>query len=399
MVTLEEAQSILKCHVKRIDDTEECGLIESLGRITGEGLAARTDQPPFPRSPLDGYAVYAQDTYGASKDGPAKLKVVGELLAGDRAVHGICPGQAVRIMTGAPLPPGADAVVRQEDTDYGEEQVRICRSVKPYKNYCFQGEDFKAGDMLIQAGETMDTARVALAACMGYDKIMVRKRPNIALLTTGSELRGPGENLKQGEVYDANRYLVEARLREWGIVPSYTGTVEDDVRKAAGCLAHLCREADLVITTGGVSVGKKDIMHEVVRRLFAARLFWRVKLKPGSPAMASLYKDTLIISLSGNPFGAAAGMELLVRPVLHHMTGDRRLKTARMPGVMEEDFPKGGGLRRFVRASVRSGKVSIPSGSHSSGALRSMKDCNCLIDIPADNQGLCKGDSVWVIRL
>ncbi|MCB7522119.1 molybdopterin molybdotransferase MoeA [[Clostridium] hylemonae] len=399
MVTLEEAQRILNAHVKQTEGTKECSLSEALGRRIGEDLAARTDQPPFPRSPLDGYAVRAGDIRGACAQNPAVLNVAGELPAGVPAVQSLGPGQAVRIMTGAPIPEGADAVIRQEDTDYGEEKVQIYRSVKPCENICFQGEDYRAGTHVIRNGERMDAVNIALAAGMGYERVRVKKKPAVAVLTTGSELQEPGRPLKPGAVYDSNRYLVEARLREWGITPFYAGRIEDDAGKAAGCLAGISKEADLIITTGGVSVGRMDIMHDVIERLGAERLFWRVKLKPGSPAMASVYEGAVIISLSGNPFGAAAGMELLVRPALYHMTGDSALAPVRQQAVMENGFPKKSGSRRFVRAVWASGMVRVPEGSHSSGSLSSMKGCNCLIDIPAGNEGLCKGDSVWIILL
>lgn len=399
MVTLEEALKLLKENVKKPEQTEEVGLMEALGRSLAEDLCSCTDQPPFPRSPLDGYAICAQDIAEASGEHPAVLNVCGELLAGDKAVKRLNRGQAVRIMTGAPIPDGADAVVRQEDTDYGEKRVHIYRSVKAYENYCFQGEDFKEGEKLLSCNEILNAAHIALAAGMGHEKIRVKKRPKIAVITTGSELQEPGHTLMPGQIYNSNRYLAEARLREWKMVPFSVVRIEDEAEEAAAHLLQTVRQADLVITTGGVSVGKKDIMHEVLERIHADKLFWKLQMKPGSPVLASVYEGTGIISLSGNPFGAAVGLEVLVRPVLYHMTGEEQLKSVRTQAVMGDEFRKKSKMRRFVRAILKSGTVYVPSGSHSSGALSSMKNCNCLIDIPAGNNGLCKGDNVWVIML
>lgn len=399
MVTLEEALKLLKENAKKLQQTEEVGLMEALGRSLAEDLCSCTDQPPFPRSPLDGYAICARDIAEASGEHPAVLNVCGELLAGDKAVKRLNRGQAVRIMTGAPIPDGADAVVRQEDTDYGEERVHIYRSVKAYENYCFQGEDFKAGEKLISRNEILSAAHIALAAGMGHEKIRVKKRPKIAVITTGSELQEPGHTLMPGQIYNSNRYLAEARLREWKMAPFSVVRIEDEAEEAAAHLLQTARQADLVITTGGVSVGKKDIMHEVLERIHADKLFWKLQMKPGSPVLASVYEGTGIISLSGNPFGAAVGLEVLVRPVLYHMTGEEQLKSVRTQAVMGDEFRKKSKVRRFVRAILKSGMVYVPSGSHSSGALSSMKDCNCLIDIPAGDNGLGKGDNVWVTML
>lgn len=395
-ISLEEALKILKQHIERISDTREEGLLEAVGCRAAQDLYSEIDQPPFPRSPLDGYAVRSDDTRGASPENPAVLKSVDEVLAGGHSSRKIRPKEAARIMTGAPIPDGADAVIRQEDTDYGEEAVQVYRQVKAYDNYCFRGEDYKAGACLVNRGERMDAVNTALAASMGYDRITVFREPRIAILATGDELRMPGEELKEGQIYASNQYLLAGRLKELGITQLTVRKVPDAPARAAACIRELAGSHDLIITSGGVSVGKKDIMHEVAKELGCGKLFWRIRFKPGSPAMAFMYENICVICLSGNPFGAGAGMELLVRPILSYLTGDKGFLAKEESAVMAEDFPKPSKMRRFLRAVLEGGEVRLSKGLASSGVLSTLKDCNCMIDIPAGSPGLKKGEKVCV---
>ncbi|MDO4330603.1 MAG: molybdopterin molybdotransferase MoeA [Lachnospiraceae bacterium] len=399
MLQMEEAIEILQEQVTAIRETEQIPLLEAVGRILAQEGRAGLDQPPFPRSPLDGYAVRGQDTEGAGKENPKLLQVIGKIYAGEAFSGRVGENQAVRLMTGAPIPDGADTVIRQENSDYGEDQVQIYQSSKPYQNYCYQGEDYQAGAVLLKQGQVMDGAAVSVAASMGLQEVSVYRKPRIAVISTGDELTEPGIPLKAGKIYDSNLYLICGRLAELGATPVYSCHWDDEPEGLAEEIRKLAGKTDLIVTTGGVSVGEKDIMHEVIRLLAARQLFWRVNVKPGAPTLAAVYEGTLIICLSGNPFAAAANFELLVRPVMGKLTGDKRWMVKKIRARLETDYSKPKGSRRFLRGYAEDGKVWLAAGNHASGALSSLVGSNCLVEILPDQAGARKEEEVWVYLL
>ncbi|MBT9777312.1 molybdopterin molybdenumtransferase MoeA [Clostridium sp. MCC353] len=376
---------------------EELSLLDALGCELAEDLLSPVDQPPFPRSPLDGYAVRAEDLKGASEECPAVLTVIDEVMAGGYSNAVLKEKTAVRIMTGAPVPAGADCIVRQEDTDYGEDEVSIYVEHRAFENYCFQGEDFKKGDCLVEKGTPLDSIAIGIAASMGRDKVLAYRKPKVAVFATGDELVEPGQPLLPGKIYNSNLYVLVSRLMELGIRPVMMQAVEDNETVMGEKIKTAASKADLIITTGGVSVGKKDIMHGALEGIGARRLFWGIRMKPGMPTLCSVYENTLVISLSGNPFGAVANMEVLVRPVLARLSHQDALIPKVEEGIMEDAFLKESRVRRMVRGVIADGKVTLPKGLHSSGVLGSMMGCNCLIDVPAGTKKLEPGDRVSVI--
>lgn len=396
-LTLEQAAELLLQRTEKIEDTETVSLLDAVGSVLAEDIAAVRNQPPFPRSPLDGYAVRSEDIRGASKEQPSLLRVIDEVTAGHVSERQVEKGMAVRIMTGAPIPEGADCIVGQEDTDYGEDTVEIYEELKAWQNYCFEGEDYKAGSTLLKKGTVLGAAEIGVLASLGMREAPVYRSPKAALITTGDEIVLPGEQLTGGKIYDSNLYTLAAQLSSWHIQNPYRSRAGDDVRQVAEMLEEAYHFADIIITTGGVSVGKKDIMHDVLRFLNCERLFWRIAVKPGMPTLCAEYKGKLIICLSGNPYGAAVNMELLVRPILAKMTGRRGLELKRKPAVLENLFPKKSGVTRYVRAHYEEGHVRIADGSNDSGILSTMCGCNCLIEIPAGTEFLKKGACVEVI--
>lgn len=406
-VTLEEGlelmdQAVSAVSVGSLEDRgelEELPLIEALGRTLGCDYIAPLDQPPFHRSPLDGYALRASDTLGVSRECPVRLAVTQEILAGACPGKAVEPGQAARIMTGAPIPEGADCVIRQEDTDYGEEAVSIYQELAPYDNYCFAGEDFRKGDCLLSAGMRLSAVELGILASMGYDRAKVYRKLRAAVFATGDELAEPGEPLGPGKIYNSNRYVLWGRLRELGIDTVAAEVLPDTEQGVAQALAQVLPRVDVVFTTGGVSVGKKDILHGALELLGAEKIFWRVQVKPGTPTIFAMAGRVPVLALSGNPFGALTHLELLGRPLLARLTGDPAMKAPGCRAILMDDFPKGGRVRRFVRGYFREGKVYLPKGLHSSGCLSSMQGCNCLMDIPAGSSGLAAGDEVSVLLL
>ncbi|MCD8148821.1 MAG: molybdopterin-guanine dinucleotide biosynthesis protein B [Clostridiales bacterium] len=399
-ITLEDAADCILNHTKRITRTERLPLLSAAGRILAEDMITMMENPPFDRSPIDGYACRAADIREASVEHPAVLRVTEEIDAGQYSDRTVRSGEAVRIMTGAAIPPGCDCCVRQESTDYGETTVSIYESVPIHGNYCDHGEDFRKGICMLQAGDKLGYVELANLAAMGADSIPVYEKPRIALFTTGDEVMEPGQPLLPGKIYNSNFYLLTARLAEFGITPLWQEHIPDHARAVAAAIRRAAEEgADLILTTGGVSVGKKDILHETIQLLDAEKLFWKVRLKPGSPTIFSVFRDVPVISLSGNPFGALANMELLVRPALAKMTGDSSYSMQQTTAVLQGQFRKASKGRRFIRARYENGAVYLPDGLHSSGVLASMRGCNCLIDIAPGTPALNQGDQVniWLL--
>lgn len=397
--SLEEAIELVKDNITPDFDIEEISVLDALGRVIAEDIVAPHNQPPFPRSPLDGYAMQASDSKGATLEHPVVLKVVDEVMAGSVSNHLVTDGEAVRIMTGAPIPEGADCIVRQEETDYGDEQVKVYREHKAFENYCYAGEDYKKGQCLISKKTPLTSVEIGLLASVGRQNISVYKLPEIHLMTTGDELVMPGQPLQKGKIYDSNLYCLGTRLRQLGFPVVLHDNVEDNPKSVADQIDGIAKQAKVIITTGGVSVGKKDIMHDVFRILKVKKLFWKMALKPGTPTLCGMHKDALIIGLSGNPFGAVTNLEIFVRPVLAYMTNNTTRIPIKQKGILEHDFGKPSRVRRFVRARYEGGKVYLPEGLHSSGVLSSMIGCNCLIDIPNGSEDVHKGDEVLVWML
>ena len=389
-VSFERAIELLTANVKEISDVEGVSLIESVGRVAAENYFATFDNPPFDRSPLDGYALKSSDT-------PRRLKVIGEECAGDFFSGEIKSGECLRIMTGAAMPKGSDCVIRQEDVTQDGENIFVPYQLKRHENYCFAGEDIKAGSLLVAKDTKLTAAHVAILASQGVASVKVYRRPRIAIASTGDELIGLGEKLSAGKIYNSNLYLLAARLIEMGFEPKIAGNLSDDSEICAGKIFSLRNEIDLLITTGGVSVGKKDIMHDVVKKI-GRRIFWRIEMKPGAPVIGWTCGNFLGVALSGNPFAAYATFELLARPVIAKLSRRADILYNRSRGILANDFPKKSFGRRFIRAKFDGDKIYLPS-RHESGSLYSAVGCNVLVDIPAGSNELAAGAEVEIILL
>jgi len=389
-ITFEQAIDVLTANAKEISDVEEVFLLKSLGNVAAQDYFATIDNPPFDRSPLDGYALKSFDT-------PGKFKVIGEECAGDFFSGEIHSGEALRIMTGAAMPKGSDCVIRQEDVKIDGENIFVPYALKHHENYCFAGEDIKAGALLVAKGTKLTAAHVAVLANQGINSVKIYRKPIVAIASTGDELIQPGEKISAGKIYNSNLYLIASRLLELGFEPKILYNLPDDADACADKIFTLHDEIDLMITTGGVSVGKKDIMHDVVKKI-GEKLFWRVLMKPGAPVIGWTCGKFLGVALSGNPFAAYATFELLVRPVLAKMSRRADILYSRGRGMLANNFPKKSFGRRFIRARFDSEKIFLPS-RHDSGSLYSAVDCNCLVDIPAGSDTLKAGAEVEIILL
>jgi len=393
---VEDAMNTLLSVVNNGKNVEEILLMDAFRRVTGEDIYANINQPPFDRSPLDGYAVRHQDIQDANRMIPAVLTVTQTIHAGDVPQKSLQEGDAAVIMTGAPIPPGATCVVRQEVTDGGTDVVRIYQSQHELDNICFAGEDITKGQLLINKGEVLDAVKLGILASQGIHKIKVFQKPRIAVLSTGSELQEIRSELKPGMIYDSNRYTLSFRAMELGMNVVINKQLPDDIIVLTDGIRAAIAESDFLITTGGVSVGMRDYLPVVCNQIGTQMLFEGIAAKPGSPVHAYEQDGTVILCLSGNPFAAYATFELLAVPALRKLSGQNSVIPKRKTGELAEDFNKKSNSRRIIRAYQEDDYIHIP-GQHSSGSLASMNGCNCLIDIPAGTGVLKKGQQVEVI--
>lgn len=396
---VEEAIEQLLMYTKAVQEAETVSLLSANGRILAEDMKAERDNPPFDRAPVDGYACKAEDLAGALPEKQVTLKVIREVDAGEYFDGTVQHGEAVRIMTGAAIPAGCNCCVRQENTDYGEDTVQIYKSMEQWEDYCFQGEDFKKGTVLLKKGTKLSFIEIGILASMGVAEVPVIRRARVAVLTTGDEVMKPGEELKLGKIYDCNQSLLAARLMDFGAELTRIDKIPDNPQDMAEAVREAAEVSDLIITTGAVSVGKKDIMHEVVRILGAQRIFWQLEMKPGMPTLFSVYEGTPMLSLSGNPFGAAVSVDLLIRLMIQKLTQDDTLRPVRKKCTLTNDFGKSVGGRRYVRAVTDGETVTIPTKIHSNGILSTMAGCNCLIEMQKGKTGSHAGEEAEVLLL
>ena len=396
-ISLEQALNILMDHVTH-GKTERKTLEDCLGLVLSEDVYALLDMPPFSRSAQDGYALCSKDSIGATGENPVKLKVTGKIYAGDHLDVQVRPGEAVRIMTGAMVPAGADCVLRQEDTDEGEDVVQIYKEVEPGCSICFKGEEYKKGHTLLHEGTKIDAAALAVASGNGIMELPVYRRVKAAVVSSGSEVVEPGTPLTPGKIYNTNTVYMKARLHQLGAQVMMSRTVGDELEIMEDALKEAANQAELVITTGGVSVGQKDLTEEALLSIGAEILFHGIAIKPGMPTLAAEKDGVLFIGLSGNPFSAAIPLEMFVREILSLKMGDPDLKLRRETLTAVTGFSKNSRRRRFLRGKAEGKEVWLPD-QQANGQMRSMVGCNCLIEIPAGSGPVKAGDKVEVLWL
>jgi molybdopterin molybdotransferase len=401
-IELEKAEDILKQKIPCLE-IENIKLIDCHERVLAKDIFSEVNQPPFNRSPLDGYTFKSEDSKLANKDNGVKLKVIHELYAGAYTDKEVTQGTAVRIMTGAPIPKGADCVIRQEDTVFKDGFVEIFNKFSPWQNICFQGEDVKKGQLVLKKGTILKHSEIGILASIGCKNVSVYPKPKVGILSTGDELLSIEDQLSPGKIYNSTLYCLCARLKELHCEPIDMGIAGDDTNTLAKKIKDALNKSDILITTGGVSVGKKDLIKDVMRDLGADLLFWKVAIKPGSPVFCSSLNNKLVISLSGNPAAAITTFELLVHPILSEITGRQDLKLHKINALLQQDFNKKSVTRRFIRGHLSYSKnvplVDLTKITQGNGILSSTLNSNCLIDIPANSLPLSKGETVQIILI
>ncbi len=380
--------------VRPVEGSVEVALGEAPGRVLAEAVAVPFDVPPADNSAMDGYALRAGDV---PAEGEARLRVVGAAFAGHPFTGRVGPGEAVRIMTGAVLPEGADAVVMQERVRVEGDGVVVPGPVWPGENVRRAGEDLARGAEALAAGTRLGPAQIGLLASLGLARVAVRRRPRVAVFSTGDELRQPGEPLGPGDIYDSNRPTLLALLAGLGLEPLDLGRVPDERGAVEETLARAAREADAVLTSGGVSVGEADYVTEVLRALGEVG-FWKVAIKPGKPLAFGRVDEALFFGLPGNPVSVMVTFLVLVQPALRRLAGERDVDPPVARARARAPFRKRPGrtdYQRGVLAVAADGTLEVaPTGPQGSHVLSSVARADCLVVLPREAGDIAPG--TWV---
>ena len=392
MIELEEALELVLTRIHPVE-TEYVLIADAYKRVLASDVTSQIAMPPFERSPLDGYAYLA-----TAGDRPSlQLNVVSEIPAGILSERVIAPGEAAKIFTGAPIPKGANCVVRMEDTEQTGDQVIIVRPVLPGANIVPKGEEIKAGEILLKKGFFLTPPAIGLLAAVGKDRVTVYRRPRVGLLSTGTELMDVGQPLRPAKIYNSNSYTLRGLLEESGCEVLVIPIVPDRIDETLEVLEKLS-DTDMVIATGGASVGDYDIMRHALAQFGCEMLFWKLNLKPGTPVSVGVKDKRFFFSLSGNPAAAMVTFELLVRPALRELAGRTTAQERQFQINMASRFAKTGKQRRFLRARAvfKEGKIWADlSPAQGSGILRSMIGSHLLVDVPADHGPVEPGELLW----
>ena len=402
MISVEEAQRIvlnagLKPGVKKLP------ILESLGLTLAEDIISSDDIPIYDNSAMDGYAVRAIDIKGAEKSYPIRLVLTGEdIPAGRIPKSTVNPGFCMPIMTGAPLPEGADSVVKKEDTQRDAGSVMVFREIEKGENVRYRGEDIKKGSTVFRKGDRINPGTIGVLASLGNSEIMVYRPPIIGVLATGDELIGVDEKLITGKVRDSNSYSLSAQVKEMGIEYRRFGTAPDDEALLLKKIKEALGECDILLLSGGISVGDYDLVKDTLESIGAKLLFWRVNQKPGKPLAFFEYGNKYIFGLPGNPVSVMVCFEMYVRPMIRKSMGIHNLFRPEVIAEALHDFKNKTGRVNFVRVIIENedGKYFFKStGMQGSGILTSMAKANGIARFPADLGNVVKGSKVNVYLL
>ncbi|MER5940377.1 gephyrin-like molybdotransferase Glp [Streptomyces sp. NPDC001928] len=405
----------------------ELQLLDAQGCVLVDDVTVQVSLPPFDNSSMDGYAVRVADVEGASEEFPAVLEVVGDVAAGQADPPQVGPGQAARIMTGAPLPPGAETVVPVEWTDGGlgegpvtgmrarslapegaHGQVHIYRPAEARAHVRAKGSDVKAGDKALEAGTVLGPSQIALLAAIGRGTVRVRPRPRVVVMSTGSELVQPDEQLAEGQIYDSNSFSLTAAARDAGAIAYRVGAVADDAETLRSTVEDQLVRADLMVTTGGVSVGAYDVVKEALSHVGdedeagGGIDFRKLAMQPGKPqGFGSIGPDhTPLLALPGNPVSSYVSFEIFVRPAIRTLMGLKDVHRPRMTATLTADkaltSPKG--RRQFLRGKYADGEVR-PVGGAGSHLIAALAHADALIVVPEDVESVEPGSEVEVVLL
>ena len=382
---------------------EEIVLTEALGRVLAEDIYSDNNIPQLDNSAMDGYALRAQDTSGASQTEPKILDVIDDLRAGYVTKHVLKKQQAIRIMTGAPVPSGADSVVMVEYTEReGENKVKIFKGIEKDENVRKSGEDIKKGELVISKGTLLNSGHVGILASLGKSILKVAKKPKVGILATGDEVIDVNEKLEPGKLRSSNTYTLYSQVTKFGGIPKNLGIAKDTPLEVEKKIKEGL-DCDLILTSGGVSVGDYDFVKDVLAKLGADIRFWKVAMKPGKPLVFGTIDGIPVFGLPGNPVSSMVSFEVFVMPAIFKMLGQSLKDTRRIvDAVLEEDVKKKKGLKYFLRANTKYENGIFrtrTTGPQGSGILKSIACADSLIILPYEEEFLGKGTKVQVVLL
>jgi molybdopterin molybdotransferase len=378
---------------------EKISLLDALGRVLGEDIVAERDNPPWDNSAMDGFAVRWDDIKQEHAiQQSVTLAVIEDVPAGKMPSRTVGPGQAIRIMTGAPIPRGADTVIKVEDTEQTPDSVRVFKPEPRGANIRPQGEDVKKGDCIIAKGTRIRPGEAGMLAILAKSFVFVYQRPRVAILSTGDELADLDERFSEEKIINSNSYGIAAAVQEAGGIPLLLGIARDNPAALTEKISHGLN-ADILVLSGGVSMGDYDFTKAVFRDLGAEMNFWKLAIRPGQPLAFGKIQGKLAFGLPGNPVSSMVTFEQLVRPCILKMAGRRRYGRPVVQAVFQEKFSKRADRRHFLRGVLtrEDGVFKVrTTGDQGSGILTSMVKANCLIDVPVEVERLNPGDQVTV---
>jgi len=398
LTLLQDAQNTVLAAAQPLG-IEKVGLLDALGRVLAEDIIAQRDNPPWDNSAMDGFAVRWEDIkqeHAITK--PVELKIIEEVQAGKVATKTVGPGQAIRIMTGAAVPKGVDTVVKVEETEATGDTVRIFKAVERGANIRPQGEDVKKGDCIIAKGTQIRPAEAGMLAILGKSFVFVHQRPRVAILSTGDELADLDERFDEDKIINSNSYGIAAAVQEAGGIPILLGIARDQPASLKEKIKQGLT-ADILVLSGGVSMGDYDFTKAVFKDLGAEMHFWKLAIRPGQPLAFGKILGKLAFGLPGNPVSSMVTFEQLVRPAMLKMGGHRSYGRPVVRAVFQEKFSKRPDRRHFLRGilSRENDVLAVrTTGDQGSGILTSMVKANCLIDVPEEVERLNPGDTVNV---
>lgn len=390
MIPIEEAEKILNSITSR-PESEEIPLLDALGRVLAQDVVSRLNMPPFNKSAMDGFAI-------CSGDRSEKFKIVEVIAAGSVPRKKIEKGRCAKIMTGGMVPEGAGRVVKVEVTEEKDGYMYLIGEDKNI-NICYLGEDIKAGDLVLESGHLVRPGEVGIIASMGLDRIKVYKKPMVGIITTGSEIREPGEELEKGQIYNSNSYSIGAQVLRVGALVMYAGIVGDEKERIRQKIGELLGECQMVLISGGVSMGDYDFVPQILKDLGVGLHFDKVAIQPGKPTVFGTRGSVLIFGMPGNPVSTFTVFEVFVKPVLYRLMG-YRYRPLLLKGVMKKDFRRKRGTRTaFVPVKYDNEGFVEPVEYHGSAHLASLSQANALLRVPTNIKEIVKGSVVYVRQI
>jgi molybdenum cofactor synthesis domain-containing protein len=392
-IPLDDARALIDAAIRPLTRTERVGLADANGRVVARDVVSPADVPPFARAAMDGYAVRAEDTFGASRYEPKTLACIEQVFTGQVPARSLDAGQCTEIATGAPMPSGADAVVMVEETEKDPSgEVRIFTPVYPRQNVGKQGADITAGQTVLRAGELLNASRVGALAALGMTDVEVCGRPRVAILSTGNEIIDPGQPLAPGQIYDINKFTLAAIIAEHGGIPVPHRTVVDTVDDLSRAIEE-CLDEDLLVFSGGSSVGERDLILDVLAEKGEV-LFHGIAVKPGKPTAFGIVRDTLVFGMPGYPTSCLSNAYMLLVPVLRRMAHlpVHRIRSVTVP--LGQRIVSTTGRHQFYTVRIVDG-VAVPAFK-ASGDITSMSQADGYIEIPAQTDIVEKGEVVEV---